>query len=305
MTEPDMPAAATNSTVYDCIIIGAGPGGLQAAIYLGRYNRKVLLVDRGGGRTAHAKHIENFLGHKEIPGKELIALGMEQARSFGTTIEKGLVTSVVKKEWYEVSTGGGAYRGRFVIVSTGITDVIPPIENLFKFFATSFFTCFDCDGYKTSGKKLVVMGQSIEAVRVAFGARQLYTPDVSLLLSSYDPPGDYQEELRDQGISLVKGEPARILGKERMEAVELKDGIRLACEVVLADFGYRLNDSLVKDLNLKRSSNGSFIVKTNYESSLSGLYIVGPVNTGSDQAVIAAGEGAVAAMDINKRLFDF
>jgi putative hydrolase of the HAD superfamily len=60
--------------IFDCIIIGAGPGGLQAAIYLGRYNRHVLLIDRGGGRTSHARHIENFLTQKVISGKEIITL---------------------------------------------------------------------------------------------------------------------------------------------------------------------------------------------------------------------------------------
>lgn len=69
-----------DQTLYDCIIIGAGPGGLQAAIYLGRYNRNVLLIDRGGGRTHHAKHIENFLTQKAISGKEIIKLGLEQAK---------------------------------------------------------------------------------------------------------------------------------------------------------------------------------------------------------------------------------
>ncbi len=296
--------AATGS-LYDCIIIGAGPGGLQAAIYLGRYNRNVVLVDRGGGRTAHAKQIENYLSQKSISGKELIAAGMEQARSFGVSIERGVVTSVRKNEQYEVRTRDAAYRGRFVIVSTGVTDVIPRIENLFKFFAISFFTCIDCDGYRTHGKKLAVMGRSIDAVRIALAARQLYTPDIVLILSSYEPPPDYTEELRDQGIVLLKGEPARVLGGERMEAVELSDGTRVPCEAVLCDYGYTLNDSFLTGLGLKRSRNGSFIVKTNYESSLNGLYIIGPLNTGSDQAVIAAGEGAVAALDINKRLFEF
>ncbi len=68
---------ASADGVYDCIIIGAGPGGLQAAIYLGRYSRKVLIIDRGGGRTMHAKHIENFLTQRSITGKDLIAAGME------------------------------------------------------------------------------------------------------------------------------------------------------------------------------------------------------------------------------------
>jgi thioredoxin reductase len=134
----------------------------------------------------------------------------------------------------------------------------------------------------------------------------MYTDDTTLILYFYDPPGDYQEELKDQGIRLVKGEPVRVIGEESIEAVELNDGSRLPCEAVLSNFGFKLNDQYLKDLNLKRDAKGFKIIVNNvYESSLPGLYIVGPLNTGNDQAVIAAGEGAVAAIDINKRLFDF
>jgi len=98
--------------IYDCIIIGAGPGGLQAAIYLGRFNRKVLLIDRGGGRTTLAKNIENFLTRKAISGQEIIELGIEQAASFGAEIVRGVV-SIVKRSRavFEVTTEREMYRG--------------------------------------------------------------------------------------------------------------------------------------------------------------------------------------------------
>jgi thioredoxin reductase (NADPH) len=292
--------------VYDCIIIGAGPGGLQAAIYLGRFRRNILLLDRGGGRTAHAKSIENFLTQKAIPGRRIIELGMEQARSFNVRIEKALVTSVLKKEYFEVAVGNLIYRSKFVIASSGVYDQVPSIGNVYRFFGTSFFTCVDCDGYKTVNKKLVVIGNAIEAVRLAFAVRELYTDDVTLILYFYNPPPDYREELRDRGITLVKGEPAVILGVESMEAVELRDGTRIPCEAILSNFGFKPNDAFLKDLQPKRDPKGSgFIVNNRYESSVNGLYIIGPLNTGNDQVVIAAGEGAVAAIDINKRLFEF
>jgi len=73
---------------YDCIIIGAGPGGLQAAIYLGRYNRRILVVDRGGGRTWHAKRVENFLSHPPVEGRVLIEQGIEQAKNFHVEVKR-------------------------------------------------------------------------------------------------------------------------------------------------------------------------------------------------------------------------
>lgn len=306
MRNNDRQTVPDKDRVYDCIIVGAGPGGLQAAIYLGRFNRDVLLVDRGGGRTAHARSIENFLTQKAVSGKELIERGLEQARSFNVRIEKGLVTSIMKKEFFEVASKEALYRAKFVIVSSGVIDNFPPIENLYRFLGTSFFTCVDCDGYKTIGKKLVIVGNTIESVRLAFAMKEMYTDDITLVLYFYDPPADYKEELKDQGIRLVKGEPVRALGEEHIEALELNDGSRIPCEAVLSNFGYKLNDQFLKSLDLKRDSKDFKIAVNNvYESSIHGLYIVGPLNAGNDQAVIAAGEGAVAAIDINKRLFEF
>lgn len=105
--------------IHDCIIVGAGPGGLQAAIYLGRYNRDVLLLDRSGGRTRHAKSIENFLSWKSISGNELIDRGIEQAKHFNVQFLKNAVTGIVKKEYFEVSAGDKVYTSKFVIVSSG------------------------------------------------------------------------------------------------------------------------------------------------------------------------------------------
>jgi thioredoxin reductase (NADPH) len=291
--------------VYDCIIIGASPGGLQAAIYLGRFNRDVLLIDRGGGRTAHAKSIENFLTHTSISGREIIERGIEQAKSFKVRVEKGLVTGVVKKEHFEVASSDVAVRAKFVIAASGVSDNFPPIGNLYKFLGTSFFTCVDCDGYKTTGKKLAIIGNSIETVRLAFAMKEMFTDDITLVLYFYDPPGDYKQELEEQGIRLIKGEPAKVLGTEHMESLELHDGTRIPCEAVMSNFGFKLNDHYLKDLDLKRDARGfKIVVSAVYESSATGLYVVGPLNTGNDQAVIAAGEGAVAAIDINKRLFE-
>src|SRR5512139_1457879 len=177
--------------IYDCLIIGAGPGGLQAAIYLGRYNRDVMLIDRGGGRTWHAKHIENFLTQKAISGRDIIRIGMEQAESFNVKIERGLVTQVLKNEYFEISTEEKRYLAKFVVVSTGAYDNLPPLENVHKFLGTSFFTCIDCDGYRTTGKKLVILGNSLKTVHLAFGMKEMFTQDITLVLYFHKPPETY------------------------------------------------------------------------------------------------------------------
>lgn len=292
---------------YDCIIIGAGPGGLQAAIYLGRFNRKALIIDRSGGRTGHARSIENFLTQQVISGREIIEKGMEQARRFGVPVERGTVTRVEQDGTggFSIRSDGASRSARFVIVSSGVADRFPPIENYHPYLGRGFYTCVDCDGYRATGGKLLIVGNSIQTVRLAFGMREMYTPDITLNLIQYDPPQDFKDELAGQGIGLVKGTPVRIIG-DPIRAMELKDGTRIPCTIIFSHFGYDLNDSFLQGLPLKKDARGyKYVTNSTFESSLAGLYIVGPLNTGNDQVVIAAGEGAVAAIDINKRLMNF
>jgi len=294
--------------VYDCIIIGAGPGGLQAAIYLCRYNRNVLILDRGGGRTWHAKQVENFLTQPGISGREIIEKGLGQVMHFGGEFRKAIVSKVIKdkENLFEVFTKDNrTFSSLFVIVSTGVMDNLPVIENLHKFFGISFFTCVDCDGYRTTNKKLVIIGNSETTFRLALAMKQMYTKDITVILHSRLSLPDYEEELREENIGLLIGEPLRIIGLEKMEAIEMKDGSRTACEVIMSNLGYRLNDEFLSELSIKKNANGfKYVTGVEYESSLSGLYIVGPLNAGNDQAVIAAGQGATAAIDINKRLLE-
>ena len=114
-----------------------------------------------------------------------------------------------------------------MIVSTGGRENIPEIENVYKFFGESFFTCVDCDGYHTTNKKLVIIGNSIQSVRLAFAMKQMYTGDVTLVLFFYEPPESYIEELQDEGICFIKGRPTKIIGDEHMEALEFEDGRRI------------------------------------------------------------------------------
>ncbi|MEJ2184087.1 MAG: NAD(P)/FAD-dependent oxidoreductase [Nitrospirota bacterium] len=297
-----------NKESYETVIVGAGPGGLQAAIYLARYNFGVVVLDRSGGRTRHARHVENYLGHPAISGADLLDIAEGQARSFGAEVERDTVLSVKKGQegGFEVhARSGRVYRARTVIAASGVMDKLPRIKDMHRHFGRSFFTCIDCDGYRCTGKKLLVVGNHINTVRLAFAMKKMYTRDISLLLLMYDPPEDYREELASQGITLYKGRPERLLGQEGLEGLVLEDGTRIPCEVVMANFGFHLQDEYLSGLGLERDSKGfKYVVNRHCESSLPGLYIVGPLNTGNDQIVISAGQGAVAAVDIKKRLME-
>jgi len=291
--------------VFDCIIIGAGPGGLQAAIYLGRYNRDVLLVDRTGGRTWHAQRISNVLTHMEISGRKIIEQGIQQARRYNVKIERKRVIAVNKNGVFNVSTPDTVYSAHFVIVSSGVYDLLPPIKNVYRFLGAGYFTCIDCDGYEMTGKKVVIMGNHLETVNLAIAMKQMYTRDITLIPYRFTLPESATEVLSEESIGVVTAEPISILGEEHIEGLALNNGDRVSCQAIMASFGMKLNDEFLAGLTLKKDATGfKYVVKNNYESSLQGLYIVGPLNTGNDQVIIAAGEGAVSAIDVNKRLLE-
>lgn len=292
-------------TIYDCIIIGAGPGGLQAAVHLGRFNRQVLVLDRGGGRTRHAVHIENYLGIETISGQQLIALGLEQARRLGVKIERSSVQRLTKEQHFIVEAGEQRYLARCVLAASGATENLPRLRDLHRFFATSFFTCVICDGYRATAKKLLILANSADSARLALGMKQLYTRNITLLMAGARLPQDVEELLAQEQIRLIYQEPVALLGEERLEGARLRDDTIVTCEVIMSQYGYTINDQYLAGLALERDSGGKIITNRHGETSVAGLYATGALRQGNSQAIIAAGQGAEAAIEINKRLMEF
>jgi len=295
-----------SETPLDCIVIGAGPGGLQACIHLGRYNFRVLLFHTPGGRTSYAKHLENYLGLRLVSGPELLETGLSQVRSFGVTIENAKVDRVTPWEGlFEVQAGGKTWRSRFVIAASGARETLAPFKNLHRFFGHSYYTCMICDGYRTTGKKLLVIDRTVNGVRLSVGMKQMYTRDVTFLAHGFTLAPVYRQLLEEEGIGLVEGRPEELLGKTTLEGVRMSDGRVIPCEVILGWGGISLNDEYLEGLDLERDAEGfKIMTKCNGESSVPGLFILGALRTGHSQAIISAGQGAEAAIEISTRIVE-
>jgi thioredoxin reductase (NADPH) len=293
-----------NDALLDCIVIGAGPGGLQACIHLGRYNFKVLLFHTPGGRTAHAKHLENYLGIPLISGTDLLETGLRQAKSFGIAVENAKAERVIPRgDHFEVTAGGKTYRSRFVIAASGAKETLAPFKNLYKHFGHTYFTCMICDGYRTTGRKLLVIDRTVNGVRLSVGMKQLYTRDVTFLAHGFSLGPAYRTLLEEERIGLVEGRPEELLGEKDLEGVRMSDGRVIPCEVILGWGGISLNDEYLEGLDLERDADGFKITtKGNGESSIPGLFVLGALRTGHSQAIISAGQGAEAAIEISTRI---
>lgn len=292
--------------LLDCIVIGAGPGGLQACIHLGRYNFRILLFHRQGGRTHHAKHIENYLGLRTISGKDLLETGLAQVESFGVAIKRVKVERVeIRDGYFEVHADGKPYRARFVIAASGARESLAPFKNLPRFFGTSYFTCMICDGYRTTGKKLLVIDRTLNGARLSVGMKRMFTDDVTFLAQDFSLQQQYTALLDEEGIGLVQGRPEELLGEKTLEGVRLADGRVIPCEVIMGWGGITLNDEYLEGLPLERDAEGFKIVtKGAGESSIPGLFVVGALRQGHSQAVISAGQGAESAIEISTRIVE-
>jgi len=297
---------ASSEVLLDCIVIGAGPGGLQACIHLGRYNFRVLLFHTPGGRTSYAKHLENYLGLRLVSGPELLETGLSQVRSFGVSIENARVDRVTPRDGnFEVLAAGKTYRSRFVIAASGAKETLAPFKNLHRFFGHSYYTCMICDGYRTTGKKLLVIDRTVNGVRLSVGMKQMYTKDVTFLAHGFTLAPVYRALLEEEGIGLVEGRPDELLGETTLEGVRMSDGSVIPCEVILGWGGISLNDEYLEGLDLERDAEGFKIVtKGNGESSIPGLFVLGALRTGHSQAIISAGQGAEAAIEISTRIVE-
>lgn len=295
-----------NLELFDCIVAGGGPGGLQACIHLCRYNFRILLFHRPGGRTHHAKHIENYLGIDSVSGGDLLETGLNQAKSFGVRVENARVERVTGHEGqFEVLAGGRTYRARYVIAASGAKETIAPFKNLPRFFGTSYFTCMICDGYHTTGKKLLVIDRTIKGVRLSIGMKQMFTNDVTFLAHGFSLAPQYAELLDEEGIGRIEGRPEELLGGKLLEGVRLADGRVIPCEVILGWGGISLNDEYLENLPLERDSEGfKIMTRGSGESSIPGLFILGALRQGHSQAIISAGQGAEAAIEISTRIVE-
>ena len=300
------PEDVIGEELFDCIVIGAGPGGLQACIHLGRYNFRVMLFHRPGGRTYHAKHIENYLGLRAVSGPDLLEVGLEQAVRFGVAVERAKVERVTVREGhFEVQAEGKTYRSRFVIAASGAREALAPIKNLPRFFGTSYFTCMICDGYRTTGRKLLVIDRTINGVRLSIGMKRMFTEDVTFLAHGFSLAPVYTALLADEKIGLVEGRPEELLGEKTLEGVRLSDGRVIPCEAIMGWGGISLNDEYLEGLPLERDPEGFKIVTRGAgESNIPGLFVLGALRHGHSQAIISAGQGAEAAIEISTRIVE-
>src|SRR5438552_12628482 len=155
--------------LFDVIIVGGGPAGLNAAIVLGRCQRKVLLFDTGKQRNRHSHGIHNFLTRDCILPKDLIKIAQKETRKYGIELLKKEVVNILKKEeiFLVKDNSGISYYAKKLLITTGLTDRLPALEGIDQFYGKSIFHCPYCDAWEVRNKKIGVYAKNKNGFELA------------------------------------------------------------------------------------------------------------------------------------------
>ncbi|WP_137898925.1 NAD(P)/FAD-dependent oxidoreductase [Sphingomonas sp. 2SG] len=291
----------------DCIIIGAGPAGLTAAIYLARFHLSIRLFDSGSSRAAMIPCTHNHAGYPEgIAGKDLLGLMLAQAEKYGARREEKKVTAIEPDgETFAVVTDHGRYHARTVLLATGVVNHrpnIPPAVHDPALERGLFRYCPICDGYEVTDRRVGVIGTGDHGMREALFLRG-YTRDVTLISPEAEHLLDdaCAAKLDEAGIARVQGPCGGWAIEGEQLAVDTARG-RMAFDSVYPALGSRIRSRLAVAAGARATDEGCLEVDDHQRTTIPGLFAAGDVVKGLDQISHAMGEAGVAATTIRNLL---
>jgi thioredoxin reductase (NADPH) len=291
----------------DCLIIGGGPAGLTAAIYLARFHLDILVVDEGKSRASWIPCTHNHAGFPEgISGKELLQRMREQAQRYGAKIKTNRVTKLEQEDGLFIANwGAGKAKARSVLLATGVTNRRPPIDEDLHEEALArglLRYCPICDGYEVTDKKVGVIGSDSHGVAEAVFIRG-YTDDVTLIApdKALELDEEDQRRLRTTGIDCVNGPTTAMAISDSCIIVETAEGT-YTFDSVYPALGSDTHTQLAEQIGARLNDQGCIGVDAHQRTNVPGLYAAGDVVIGLDQISHAMGEGGVAATTIRNDL---
>jgi thioredoxin reductase (NADPH) len=288
----------------EVLIIGAGPAGLTAATYLGRFRRRTLVIDAGEPRACWIPLSHNMPGFPSgVSGADILKRMREQAEEFGAVIEPGRVERLVHDgDGFVAHVQGREIRARAVLLATGVVDHHPDLPGVERAVQRALVRiCPICDGYEATDKAVAVIGHDDKGAREAAFLRT-YSDRVTLIHIGPPQALTRHEELDRLGVELIVA-PLEAVNLEQDRVTALGWGGRTrAFDLVYSALGTSPNAELAQGLDARLAPDGRLEVDLHQTTSVPGLYAAGDVVRGLNQIAVATAEAAVAATDIHNRL---
>ena len=292
--------------MLDCVVVGAGPAGLTAAIYLGRFRRNFRVLDSGASRAAWIPLSHNHPGFPHgVRGKTLLARMRRQAEAFGAEIVAGRVEDVqARGKGFSLDTDGGRLGARTVILATGVLDNELNIPGLDQAVARGLVRiCPICDGYEVIDQQVGVISHDEHGAAQALFLTT-YTPHVTLIhVGAADAlPADMRRKLGAAKIEVMEAPIESVVLHQRRISAVCFTGKPRQFDCLYSALGVTPRTQLAVKAGARMDEDARLVVDAHQETSIPGLFAAGDVVRGLNQISTASGEGAIAATRIHNHL---
>jgi thioredoxin reductase len=288
----------------DVIVVGGGPAGLSAALVLGRCRRRVVVCDAGRPRNAAAPHAHGFLTRDGMPPLDILAEGRRELQAYGVQLRSIAVTNVVTAADGITATlqDGTALRGRKLLLATGVQDALPDLPGLRDYYGTSVHHCPYCDGWENRDRPLAVYGRPDEASGLAISLLT-WSRDVVVCTHGRGLTPKARQRLETAGIPVRTERITALEGADgRLARIVFTRGPALPREALFFNTGQTQQSTLAAQLGCKFTGTGHVRCDRKGRTGVPHLFIAGDANGDVQFVVVAAAEGAKAAVAINKEL---
>jgi len=289
--------------VLDCLIVGGGPAGLTAAMYLARYRRNARLIDAGESRAALIPASHNYPGFKGIGGAELLRRLKEQALTYGASCASGEVTQLRgdRALGFTALCGGKEIQARTILLATGLVDKRPEpqVTSQESLRSDAIRYCPICDGFEAMDKRIGVAGDLSDAGAKALFLRT-YSRDVLVFAMDEGTP-EIKNALSASGIAIA-GKPKRIVRAAEGLAVTVESGAGYNVDILYPALGCTVRSELAISLDAASTDVGTLRVDEHQQTTVDGLYAIGDVVSDLHQISVATGHAAIAATAIHNGL---
>jgi thioredoxin reductase len=284
---------------FDCIVVGAGPAGLSAALILGRARRQVLVLDSGRGRNYAAHAMHGVLGHDGLPPSALRDRGVEELSRYGIEVR---AADVGRANSIDGGVELDGISARTLILATGMLDTTPAVEGFDAIYGVSAHTCPYCDGWEHADQRLAVFGPAFAGAHMGPLLRQ-WSPDVMVFSAGLEP--EDEAKLAALGIEVVSEPVERFVSDRdgRLEAIEVAGREPIERDALFFHVGMEPRIALAATLGCALEDNG--FVKAapeDRQTSVDRVYAVGNCADPMQNVSMAIADGARAAVAVNVRL---
>ena len=291
---------------FDVIIVGAGPAGLSAALILGRCRRRVVICDAGHPRNAVTHALHGFLTRDCVEPAEFLRLAREQLQPYETVeLRQTTVTNAIRLPGhFDLTLSDGRHiSSRKLLIATGVVDDLPELTGFSEFYGRSVFHCPYCDGWELRDQPLAIYGSGENGSGLALELT-LWSRD--LVLCTDGPAqlsAEQLERLARHNIALREDKIVQLKGAAGLlESIEFANGEQLARRGMFFSTGQKQGSDLPKQLSCDFTEQGCVDTGEYESTNVPGLYVAGDASRLVQFVIVAASEGAQAAVAINKEL---